>query len=122
MCISVNSSLDKAFPRKVCLTNPMPQKIQPNSEFEKKVSAQRLAAKASLETNWFLPQKTSAVLLPDGARRPLIPLPGPRQIEPNEDSSGPRRPDITIPKELIEKIKKHVRPDAAKRYQQRSGQ
>lgn len=98
----------------------MPQKIQLNSEFEKKVSAQRLAAEASLETNWFLSQKTAAVLMPDGARRPLIPLPGPRQIEPNEDSSGPRRPDI--PKELIDKIKKNVRPDAAKRYQQRSGQ
>jgi hypothetical protein len=100
----------------------MPQKIQLNSEFEKKVSAQREAAEASLEANWSSAQKITAVLMPDGARRPLIPLPGPRQIEPNKDSSGPRKPDITIPREIIEKIKKNVRPDAAKRYQQRSGQ
>jgi hypothetical protein len=67
-----------------------------------------------LTPNWlFSDQMTLSVLMPDRAQR--LPFPGP---QPDKDSSGPRKPDIT--EKLIKKIKEVPR-DAAQRYRQRQG-
>jgi hypothetical protein len=74
----------------------------------------------TLTPNWlFSDQMILPVLMPDKAQR--LPIPGPQQIGPDKDSSGPRKPDITIPEKLLKKIKSGVPRDAARRYRQRQG-
>jgi hypothetical protein len=72
-----------------------------------------------LTPNWFSDQMTLPVLMHDKVQR--LPIPGTQQIEPDKDSSGPRKPDITIPDKLIKKIKEEAPPDAARRYGERQG-